>query len=38
VPALRDLSELPKDDGPQGPVNCGQDEAADAIRALKKKK
>jgi hypothetical protein len=38
VPALRDLSELPKDDGPSGPVNCGQDEAADAIRTLKKKK
>lgn len=38
VSALRDLSELPKDEGPSGPVNCGQDEAADAIRQLKKKK
>lgn len=38
VGALRDLSELPKDEGPGGPVNCGQDEAADAIRQLKKKK
>ncbi|MBL8922093.1 MAG: serine/threonine protein kinase [Myxococcaceae bacterium] len=38
VGALRDLSELPKDEGPSGPVNCGQDEAADAIRQLKKKK
>ncbi len=36
--ALRDLSELPKDEGPQGTANCGQDEAADAIRELKKKK
>lgn len=38
VSALRGLSELPKDEGPSGPINCGQDEAADAIRQLKKKK
>lgn len=38
VSALRNLSELPKDEGPSGPINCGQDEAADAIRQLKKKK
>jgi hypothetical protein len=38
VPSLRDLSELPKDDSPAGPVNCGQDEAAEAIRRLKKRR
>jgi hypothetical protein len=38
IAALRELSESPKDDGPQGPVSCGQDEAAEAIRRLKKKK
>ena len=31
--ALRELSESPKEDG----KNCGQDEAAEAIRSLKKK-
>ncbi|MCC6333690.1 MAG: serine/threonine protein kinase [Myxococcales bacterium] len=33
---LRDLSETPKDEGTSGPINCGQDEAAEAIRQLKK--
>ena len=32
IPALRELSETPKDE-----KNCGQDEAAEAIRTLKKK-
>jgi len=36
VSALRDLSETPKDEGTAGPINCGQDEAAEAIRQLKK--
>jgi serine/threonine protein kinase len=36
IVALRDLSETPKDEGPSGPINCGQDEAAEAIRQLKK--
>jgi hypothetical protein len=34
---LRELSETPKDEARTGPVNCGQDEAAEAIRRLKKK-
>jgi serine/threonine protein kinase len=38
IAVLRNLSELPKEEGPQGTSNCGQDEAADAIRELKKKK
>lgn len=36
ISALRDLSETPKDEGASGPINCGQDEAAEAIRQLKK--
>ncbi|MEW5742481.1 MAG: serine/threonine-protein kinase [Myxococcota bacterium] len=36
ISALRDLSETPKDEGTSGPINCGQDEAAEAIRQLKK--
>ncbi len=37
ISALRELSETPKDDGPGGTVGCGQDDAADAIRRLKKR-
>jgi serine/threonine protein kinase len=37
IEALRELSETPKDEGPTGRSNCGQDEAAEAVRALKKK-
>ena len=37
INALRELSETPKDDGPGGPVSCGQDDAAEAIRRLKKR-
>lgn len=37
IDALRELSETPKDEGTQGSVNCGQDEAAEAIRRLKRK-
>jgi serine/threonine protein kinase len=37
IGALRELSETPKEDGPGGPVACGQDDAADAIRRLKKR-
>jgi HEAT repeat protein len=33
IPALRELSESSKDEG----KNCGHDEAAEAIRALKKR-
>lgn len=33
---LRTLSELPKDESAVGRLNCGQDEAAEAIRQLKK--
>ncbi|MFT3711168.1 MAG: serine/threonine-protein kinase [Archangium sp.] len=33
IPALRELSESPKEEG----KNCGHDEAAEAIRALKKR-
>jgi|CXWL01.1.fsa_nt_gi hypothetical protein len=36
VTALRALSETPKVDSPNGVINCGQDEAAEAIRQLKK--
>ncbi|MBX7114947.1 MAG: serine/threonine protein kinase [Myxococcaceae bacterium] len=36
VQALRTLSETPKVDSPNGVINCGQDEAAEAIRQLKK--
>ena len=36
IPALRQLSETPKEEGPAGPVGCGQDEAAEAIRKLNK--
>ncbi len=34
IPALRQLSETPKEEGPAGAVDCGQDEAAEAIRKL----
>ncbi len=37
IEALRELSETPKEEGPTGRNNCGQDEAAEAVRALKKK-
>jgi hypothetical protein len=37
IEALRELSETPKDERPTGTLNCGQDEAAEAIRALKKR-
>jgi serine/threonine protein kinase len=33
---LRTLSELPKEESSYGRLNCGQDEAAEAIRQLKK--
>ncbi len=36
VNALRELSESPKDERHEVQVNCGQDEAAEAIRQLKK--
>ena len=36
IPALRLLSETPKDESETGVINCGQDEAAEAIRQLKK--
>ena len=36
--ALRELSETPKDQGPDGQLNCGQDEAAESVRKLKKRK
>ncbi len=38
VPALEQLSKQPKDKAVPGSRNCGQDEAEDALRALKKKK
>jgi hypothetical protein len=38
IGALRELSELPKDERNNGQVNCGQDEAAEAIRQLRKDK
>jgi serine/threonine-protein kinase len=37
IEALRELSETPKDEGHGGPFNCGQDEAAEAVRRLKKR-
>jgi serine/threonine protein kinase len=37
INALRELSETPKEDGPTGPTSCGQDDAAEAIRRLKKR-
>jgi serine/threonine-protein kinase len=37
VPALTKLAELPREKGVIGSKNCGQDEAAAAIQALKKK-
>ncbi len=37
IAALRGLSETPKDETRAGKVDCGQDEAAEAIRQLKKK-
>lgn len=37
IAALRELSETPKEDGPGGTTGCGQDDAADAIRRLKKR-
>jgi len=36
ITALRALSESPKDETKDGTVNCGQDEAAEAIRQLRK--
>jgi serine/threonine protein kinase len=36
VPALQKLAEQPKDKKPPGSKNCGQDEAAAALRTLKK--
>jgi serine/threonine protein kinase len=36
VPALQKLAEKPKDKQPPGSKNCGQDEAAAALRTLKK--
>jgi serine/threonine protein kinase, bacterial len=36
ISALRELSETPKDETPEGRINCGQDEAAEAIRQLRK--
>ncbi len=38
VDALRGLSELPKEERASGQLNCGQDEAAEAIRQLKREK
>ncbi len=38
VAALRELSELPKEERSNGQYNCGQDEAAEAIRQLKREK
>jgi serine/threonine protein kinase len=38
VDALRELSELPKEERSSGQYNCGQDEAAEAIRQLKREK
>jgi len=38
VPALQKLAEQPKDKQPPGSKNCGQDEAAAALRTLKKSK
>ncbi len=37
IPALRKLSETPKEDWAPPEQGCGQDEAADAIRTLKKR-
>ncbi len=37
IDALRELSETPKDQRPEGTLNCGQDEAAEAIRMIKKR-
>lgn len=37
IDALRELSETPKEDGPSGAINCGQDDAAEAIRRLKRR-
>ncbi len=37
ITALRELSESAKVDSPTGPVSCGQDEAAEAVRQLKNK-
>jgi serine/threonine protein kinase, bacterial len=36
IDSLRTLSELPKEESVNGRLNCGQDEAAEAIRQLKK--
>ncbi len=38
VAALRELSELPKEEQTSGQYNCGQDEAAEAIRQLRRDK
>jgi HEAT repeat protein len=37
ITALRELSETPKDETEAATRNCGQDEAAEAIRQLKKR-
>jgi serine/threonine-protein kinase len=37
IPALERLSQAPKEKAPSGAKGCGQDEAAEALRALKKK-
>jgi hypothetical protein len=34
---LRTLSETPKEETKSGQVDCGQDEAAEAIRSLKRR-
>ena len=36
IPALRQLSETPKEESVTGRLNCGQDEAAEAIRQLRR--
>ena len=36
IPALRELSETPKEGAGAAQKNCGQDEAAEAIRSLKR--
>ncbi len=38
IEALRGLSELPKEERSDGQLNCGQDEAAESIRQLKREK
>jgi serine/threonine protein kinase len=38
IEKLRELSEQPKDESDGAKVNCGQDEAAEAIRELKRSK